>query len=118
MVDHITPFRGDWALFIDPANHESLCETCHNRKTAKEMAKNGAFITGSDACVSVTGTAGPTGGTEEKPVGLVYIGCCYNNKTVVKEFHFKGERQKIREQATANALILLRECILADKGQE
>ena len=51
-------------------------------------------------------------------MGLVYIGCCYNNKTVVKEFHFKGERQKIREQATANALILLRECILADKGQE
>ena len=87
-----------------------------SEKTAKEMAKNGAFITGSDACVSVTGTAGPTGGTE--PVGLVYIGCCYNNKTVVKEFHFKGERQKIREQATANALILLRECILADKGQE
>ena len=89
-----------------------------SEKTAKEMAKNGAFITGSDACVSVTGTAGPTGGTAEKPVGLVYIGCCYNNKTVVKEFHFKGERQKIREQATANALILLRECILADKGQE
>lgn len=89
-----------------------------SEKTAKEMAKNGAFITGSDACVSVTGTAGPTGGTEEKPAGLVYIGCCYNNKTVVKEFHFKGERQKIREQATANALILLRECILADKGQE
>lgn len=89
-----------------------------SEKTAKEMAKNGAFITGSDACVSVTGIAGPTGGTEEKPVGLVYIGCCYNNKTVVKEFHFKGERQKIREQATANALILLRECILADKGQE
>ena len=89
-----------------------------SEEAAKEMAKNGAFITGSDACVSVTGTAGPTGGTEEKPVGLVYIGCCYNNKTVVKEFHFKGERQKIREQATANALILLRECILADKGQE
>ena len=45
VVDHITPFRGDWALFIDTANHESLCETCHNRKTAKEMAaerrKNG-----------------------------------------------------------------------------
>lgn len=89
-----------------------------SEKTAKEMAKNGAFITGADVCVSVTGTAGPTGGTEEKPVGLVYIGCCYNNKTVVKEFHFKGERQKIREQATANALILLRECILADNEQE
>ena len=89
-----------------------------SEKTAKEMAKNGAFITDCRACLAVTGPAGPTGGTEEKPVGLDYIGCCYNNKTVVKEFHFKGERQKIREQATANALILLRECILADKGQE
>lgn len=39
VVDHVTPFRGDWGLFIDPANHESLCETCHNRKTAKEMAE-------------------------------------------------------------------------------
>ena len=42
-----------------------------SEKTAKEMAKNGAFITGSDACVSVTGTAGPTGGTEEKPVAAI-----------------------------------------------
>lgn len=84
-------------------------------KTAKEMAKNGAFITGADICVSVTGLAGPDGGTEEKPVGLVYIGCCYNNRTVVKEFHFKGERKKVREQSVANALNLLRECILDEK---
>lgn len=39
VVDHIQPFRGLWALFIDPANHQSLCERCHNRKTALEMAE-------------------------------------------------------------------------------
>ena len=39
VADHITPHRGDWALFIDPANLQSLCETCHNRKTAREMAE-------------------------------------------------------------------------------
>ena len=39
VVDHVTPHRGDWALFVDPANHQSLCKSCHDRKTAKEMAE-------------------------------------------------------------------------------
>lgn len=39
VVDHIKPHKGDWALFIDPANHQSLCDHCHNRKTAREMAE-------------------------------------------------------------------------------
>ena len=38
VVDHIVPHRGDWALFIDPGNHQSLCKSCHDRKTAREMA--------------------------------------------------------------------------------
>lgn len=88
-----------------------------SEKTAKEMAKNGAFVTGSDICVSITGLAGPDGGTEEKPVGLVYIACSFNNTIEVKEFHFKGHRQKIRELATVNALTLLRECILKNSPQ-
>ena len=83
-----------------------------SEKTAKEMAKNGAFITGSDICVSITGLAGPDGGTETTPVGLVYIACAYQNELRIREFHFKGNRQKIRELSTVNALTLLRSCIL------
>ncbi|NCC44894.1 MAG: competence/damage-inducible protein A, partial [Clostridia bacterium] len=83
-----------------------------SEKTAKEMAKGALENTESDVCVSITGIAGPGDGTEEKPVGLVYIGCCYQGKTKVKEFHFNGNRSKIREQAVVQGLILLRECIL------
>ena len=39
VVDHVTPHRGDWLLFIDPANHQSLCKHHHDKKTAKEMAE-------------------------------------------------------------------------------
>ena len=84
-----------------------------SEKTAKEMAKNGAFITGSDICLSLTGIAGPDA-AEDKPVGLVYIACSYNGKVTVQEYHLKGERAKIRESAVVKALTLLRECIIAD----
>lgn len=89
-----------------------------SEKTAKEMAKNGAFVTGSDICVSITGLAGPNGGTQEKPVGLVYIACAYQNEIRVKEFHFRGNRQKIRELSVVNALTLLRSCILEKETSE
>lgn len=85
-----------------------------SEKTAKEMAKNGMFATGSDVCVSLTGLAGP-GTEEDKPVGLVYIACSYNNKTTVQEFHLNGERAKIRESAVVKALTMLRECILNEE---
>lgn len=39
VVDHRRPFRGDWALFIDPANHQSLCKRHHDQKTAREQAE-------------------------------------------------------------------------------
>jgi len=86
-----------------------------SEKTAKEMAKNSAFITGSDIGVSITGIAGPGGATDEKPVGLVYIACCYHSQIMVKEFRLKGDRNKIREYSVVKALILLRECILENK---
>ncbi|MDD2971929.1 MAG: competence/damage-inducible protein A [Lachnospiraceae bacterium] len=79
---------------------------------AREMAKYAAAITKSDVTVSVTGIAGPDGGTPEKPVGLVYIGCSVCGKVTVKECHFNGNREKVRQSTVAAALVLMRKCIL------
>lgn len=81
-------------------------------QTAEEMAKGVAYLAKADVSVAITGIAGPDGGTEEKPVGLVYIACNVKGKVTVKEFHFRGNRQKVRESATAYALMLMRSCIL------
>ena len=81
-------------------------------KCAREMAKGACKASGADISVSVTGLAGPGGGTEETPVGTVFMGCCYEGRTIAKEFHFTGNRMRIREQTTAHALAMLRDCII------
>ena len=80
------------------------------------MAKGAAAAAKADAAMSVTGIAGPDGGTKEKPVGLVYIGCYVQGKVTVKECHFSGSRSEIRQATVESALILLRECILERLG--
>ena len=84
--------------------------------TAREMAAGGAEEADAEAAVAVTGIAGPDGGTDEKPVGLVYIACCLNGDVTVEECHFHGSRTEIREQSAMEALDLLRRCILKNCG--
>ena len=74
------------------------------------MALGGAERAQTDVCVAVTGLAGPGGGSKEKPVGLVYMACAV--KAEVLEYHFKGNRGKIREQSMMKALDLVRRCVL------
>lgn len=81
-------------------------------RTAEEMVKGAALVSKADVAVALTGIAGPDGGTEEKPVGLVYIACNVKGTVTVKEFRFKGNRMKIRDAATTAALMLMRNCIL------
>ncbi len=83
-----------------------------SEQTAGEMAKGAALLGKADVAVSVTGIAGPDGGTEEKPVGLVYIACSVKGNVTVKEFQFGGSRSKVRESAVSAALCLMRHCIL------
>ncbi len=87
-------------------------------QVAEEMAKGTAAAAKTDVAVAVTGIAGPDGGTQEKPVGLVYIACQVCGKLTVKEYRLKGDRAKIRETATACALILMRKCILEYYGKK
>ena len=79
-----------------------------SEETAREMAEGGAKAAKADACLSVTGIAGPDGGTAEKPVGLVYIGCHVNGNTVVERNVFSGTRREVREQSVLAALKLLK----------
>lgn len=83
-----------------------------SEQTAKEMAIGAARTAGSDTALSITGIAGPEGGTDEKPVGLVFISCNVLGKLTVKEYRMKGNRLKIREQSVIYALDLLRRCLL------
>lgn len=83
-----------------------------SHETAEQMARGAAKAAGADVAVSVTGIAGPGGGTKEKPVGLVYIGCFAGGKVRTEEFRFTGNRAKNREYAVVRALTLLREELL------
>jgi len=83
-----------------------------SEQTAKEMAVGAALAADTDISISVTGIAGPDGGTNEKPVGLVYVGVCIKDIVHVEEFRFSGDRASVREQTVISALGLLRKCIL------
>lgn len=82
-----------------------------SRQVAGQMAEGAAKAAGAEAAVAVTGIAGPDGGTPQKPVGLVYIGCSVCGKTTVTENYFKGNRLEIRKQTTQAALELLNSCL-------
>lgn len=99
-------------------SHETL-ETygAVSARTAEEMARGAAEAAGADAALAVTGIAGPGGGTAEKPVGLVYIGCAVREKVTVREYHFTGNREKNRDYAVVRALTLLREELLKSEDR-
>lgn len=61
-----------------------------SEETALEMVEGLKRVSGSDVCISVTGIAGPGGGSEEKPVGLVYIGFLYGDKKICKKVQMRN----------------------------
>lgn len=84
-------------------NHGAVSE-----QTAREMAEGALKYSHADIAVSVTGIAGPGGGTAEKPVGLVYIGIAIQNKDAhVFKNNFDGDRTSIRQATVEKALELL-----------
>ncbi|MDB2111307.1 competence/damage-inducible protein A [Clostridium paraputrificum] len=85
-----------------------------SEETAKEMAIGISKRTGSDISVVTTGIAGPGGGSEEKPVGLVYIGLYYKGNVKAFKYIFNGNRHNVRTKATVTALDLVRREILKD----
>ena len=78
-----------------------------SEETAREMAEGVIKAMDADVGVSSTGVAGPGGGTDEKPVGLIYVAVSIKGKTTVKKLNLKGGRNKIRNRVVTEALTLL-----------
>lgn len=84
-----------------------------SKEVAKAMAEGAGKKAGATIAISITGIAGPTGGSSKKPVGTVFIGVATPKKTSVEKYHFSGTRAQIRRQATNQALALLYSFIIS-----
>ncbi len=82
-----------------------------SQAVAKAMAESIQTITKANIAVATTGISGPSGGTDEKPVGLVYIAISYNGNMWVKEFNFFPKRSIHREITSQTALNMVRKII-------
>jgi nicotinamide-nucleotide amidase len=88
------------------ARHGAVSE-----EVAGAMAEGARARLGADYALSVTGVAGPDGGTPEKPVGLVYLGCAGPEGTQVRRGSFPGDRESVRTFSATSALHLLRRAL-------
>ena len=76
---------------------------------ARKMAQGVRDISGADIGVATTGIAGPDGGTDRKPVGLVYVAIAINNRVLCKKRYYSGNRTSVRKKATKEILNLILE---------
>ena len=78
-----------------------------SNETCLTMVKNLSKISMTNISISITGVAGPKGGTKEKPVGLVFIGIKKGNKTLIKKYFFKNKKRNSIQKATVNKALNL-----------
>jgi nicotinamide-nucleotide amidase len=113
-------FERGWVTYSNEAKIDCVGVTMETLRdhgavsepTAREMAVGGLVHSRADVCVAITGIAGPSGGTPEKPVGMVCFAVAQRGQGVRAETQaFSGDRAAVRQQAAARALQLLRESV-------
>lgn len=108
MESHVTYADAAKARVLG-VDEETLKEhTAVSEPVARQMAEGARRISGADWAVSTTGYAGPDGGADGTPVGTVYIAVAGRGGTVVKECHFRGQREYVRTLAASWGFNLLR----------
>ena len=108
-------FRYGWVTYSNEAKNSCLhvpldCLSKHGAvsdEVVKIMADNAREIAVADYAISISGIAGPTGGSNEKPVGTVYFGISTSQHTLSEKMLFSGSRNEIRKSAVEHALYLL-----------
>lgn len=87
-------------------------------EVARQLAEGVKAISGADIGLSATGIMGPTGGTENKPIGLVYIGICDSTLCTAKEFRFGDDRLLNKDRTSQAALDMLRKNLLGISNED
>jgi PncC family amidohydrolase len=113
-------FKGSVVAYSNEAKIALLAvkgETIDNygavsQQTALEMARGGRKLLDIDICISITGIAGPAGGTSEKPVGLFYLGLAAEDTSLSQKHTFKGDREGNKRDAVEAALDMLKQYLL------
>lgn len=93
---------------IDVSKHDLDTVGAVSKEVVEQMAKNGREKLGVDICISTSGVAGPDGGTEELPVGTIWIGIATKDKVSAKKFQFGDHRERNIQMTVLTALNLVR----------
>ena len=89
-----------------------------SEETAREMATGAKLAAGTDVAAAITGIAGPTGGSDEKPVGLVWTAVAMGDVVRSRSFIMPGDRNEIRERAAQMALALLYDMLVSPRTDD
>jgi nicotinamide-nucleotide amidase len=87
-----------------------------SEETARAMVDGVRSLTGADAAVAVTGIAGPTGGTPDKPVGTVWVAAAVGERSQARRYIFGGDRTQIRARSAQAALALLHQLLASQRA--
>jgi nicotinamide-nucleotide amidase len=108
-LEGIVAYSNDAKIDVLGVSAKSLAaEGAVSKRVAASMARGARKRSGADFGLATTGIAGPTGGTEEKPVGLVYFGLATPEETLVERVQFVGARTIVKDRAARFALNMLR----------
>jgi len=105
VVSYANEIKSEWLGVKEQTliEHGAVSAEC-----VEEMLSGILKMAHADHAIAVSGIAGPTGGTAEKPVGTVYIGIRNQERSIVELHLFKGDREEVQEQATQTAITLLK----------
>ena len=107
-VTYANEIKSEWLGVKEQTliDHGAVSKEC-----VEEMLTGILKMASANYAIAVSGIAGPSGGTKEKPVGTVYIGIKNRHKSIIEHHLFKGEREEVQEQAKERAIVLLKKNI-------